>query len=494
MQKQVINATEGGAKIKGTIQMPLCDFIGRYCQKSIDKSKLPSLLKLADNGDELIEKVIPLLQDDIGNLETVIEGSRKGMAASHGIKTLMSRKAYEKLMKKKTERVFETCLVEARQECGNKFVDINYKFYEKLLKQILSPRLHHIVRLSECNFKYSEQAHVAAIKNPLVNVAIYGASRAIQSRALKADETLVNFLKDKKSAFIRMERNTLILSTAKKAAESLKKSYTETLELLKKYNETKDDKLLRPIEPEEVNLDDAEDYFKVGNWAHPLLDASKIIKINSSDRRANKILEKALAKRAKAINKAKQNESKNLDYERKLLKYNDLIEQAKETGKKGKDFDKALAMLQKAVKLLPKEIEGRWGLATALHHSGNLEKAITEYKKLIKDFPDNARFKFELGQVLLINNQIQDGLQEIGKAMEATDEFDPFLIRVGEIYQQTGMLEEALIAYENYLDKFPHDFNAWFHKGDCLQRLGETEKAKIAYQKAKQINPKGSIS
>ena len=506
MKRMIVNSTEGGAKIKGTIQMPLCDFIKEHCQEPIDKSNITPLLTLADDGDKLIEKVIPLLQDDIDNLDVIIKSSRSGIAASRGIKKLMSRKAYEKLMKKKTEKIFETCLMEARKECGNDFIAINHCFYKKLLKQINKPKLHHIIKLSQCNFKHSEEAHIAAIKNPLVNVAIYGASRAIQGRTLKVDETLVTFLKDKKIAFIRMERNELILGTAKKAAESLKKSYTETLKLLKKYNETKDDKLLRPIEPEEINLDDAEEYFAVDNWAHPLLDSQKVMNewknkmsmIGKQDlshtseiyKKAKTIYEKATAMRDEAIQKAKQNESDNLDHERKLLKYNKLIEKAKDIGKKDKEFENALALLRQATELLPDEIEGRWGLATALHHSGKIEEAIVEYKKLIEDFPDNTRFKFEYGQVLLINNQIQDGLREIGKAMAETDEFDPFLIRIGEIYEKTGMIKEALIAYESYLEKFPYDFNVWILKHDCLKKIGMEKEAAEAYEKAKQI--KGS--
>ena len=491
MNRIIVNATEGGAKIKGTIQIPLCDFIKKYCQEPIDKSKLQPLLELADNGNELIEKVIPLLQDDIDNLDVIIKNSRAGIAASSGIKKLMNRKSYEKLMKKKTENVFEICLAEARKECENDFIAINHCFYEKLLKQINKPELRHIIKLSQYNFKHSEAAHLASIKNPLVNVAIYGASRAIQGRALKVNETLVNFLKDKKTAFTRMERNSLILNTAKKAAESLKKSYTETLELLKKYDETKDDKLLRPVNPEEINLDDAEDYFAVGNWAHPLLDSIRILKdLNHNEyKKAKKIYEKAISIREEAIKKAKQNENENLDHERKLIQYNELIEQAKDTGKKDKDFEKALSMLQQAIELLPDKIEGRWGLATALHHSGKIEEAIIEYKKLVDGFPDNARFKFEYGQALLINNQIQDGLHEIGKSMEMTNEFDPFLIRVGEIYEQTGMVEEALIAYENYLEKFPYDFSAWEKHGDCLIALGKESEAEDSYQKAKIIKP-----
>jgi tetratricopeptide (TPR) repeat protein len=498
MKKFILNSTEGGAKIKGTIPIPLCDFINKYCQKSIDKSKLTPFLKLADDGDDLIKKVIPLLQEDINNLNTIIKSSRIGIASSHGMKTLMNRRTYENLMKKKTEKIFENCLTEARQECANNPLEINYKFYEKILKNNTNERLKHIIKLSQCNYKHSEQAHHASIKNPLVNVAIYGASRAIQGRALKVDETLVNFLKDKKITFTRLERNTLILSTAKKASESLKKSYTDTLNLLKKYNKTKNDKLLRPVKPEKINLKDVEKYFTANNWAHPLIDAKKIInqykhnpKISKTRyQQALKIYNKAVTMRNNAIKIAIQNETQNLDYERKLLKYNALLEQSKEAGdagKKEKDFDKAVELLQKAVELLPDEIEGRWGLATAIHHSGDIKKAITEYKKLVEDFPDKVRFNFEYGQVLLLDNQIQEGLQEIGKAMEKTDEFDSFLIRIGEIYQHTELYNEAIIAYENYLNKFPYDTIAISKKAECHMEINETEMAEQLIAKAKKL-------
>ena len=55
------------------------------------------------------------------------------------------------------------------------------------------------------------------------------------------------------------------------------------------------------------------------------------------------------------------------------------------------------------------------------------------------------------------------------------------------------MYDEALIAYENYLEKFPHDFNAWANKGHCFTALNETEKATQAYQMAKQINPRVNL-
>ncbi len=175
-----------------------------------------------------------------------------------------------------------------------------------------------------------------------------------------------------------------------------------------------------------------------------------------------------------------------------MIRYNDLIEQSKESGKK-EDFDKALDALERASELLPDETEARWGLATCLHHLGRFKEAIEKYEKLVADFPDNHKFQFELGQVLLLSGETQAGLKEIGKAMEKTHEFDSFLIRIGEIYFHMQMWDEAIVAYENYLEKFPYDFKAWISLGNCLSATNKGIEAMKAYTKALTINPEYRI-
>lgn len=501
MNKTVINSTEGGAHIKGTIRMPLKETIKKYCQKPINKSKLTPLLELADDGNELVSRVIPLLKNDIDVLDSIIKNSRKGMAVNAGISNIM-KKTKKKLIAKKHEVLFDKLSKQSSIEAQGNFVVANHLFYDKLLKKMSAKNeLRALIKLSQKNFIFSEAAHIASAQNPLVNVAIYGASRQIQGRRLKVDETLATFFKDKKIADIRMERNNLILGTAKKASESLIKSYKKTWKLLKKYDKTKDDKLLRPIKPEKINLKDAEDYFTAGNWAHPLLDAEKYISLfyaialNKDENKIRQKLElaygirdKATTMQNEAIQKAKQQEIESAKYEGKLIEYNSLIEESKEAGKK-KDFDRALKSLRQAIKLIPKETEARWGLATCLHHLNKFKEAIKEYQKLVTDFPDNHKFRFELGQVLLLSGNTETGLKEVGKVMEQTDEFDSFLFRIGEIYSHMKMYNEAITAYESYLEKFPYDYKAWSAKGDCLIHLKKNKQAEVAYKKASDINP-----
>lgn len=501
MKKLVINATQGGAKIKGAKQMLLQDVIKKYCKEPIDKTKINSLLSPAEDGDELIEKVIPLLKDDIENLKEIIKQSKKGLAANRGLKTLMKRKKYKKLLKKKKEIKYEKHLNFLATKFPNNSAQQMIEFYEWSIKNLRKCRLKTILTLSYKNFVASENAHIASKMNPLVNVTIYGVSRQIQGRDLKVDGTITNFLKNPSDALIRIKRNTLILKTAKKAAISLLSSYNKTYELLKEYNKTKDSSLLINQEDEEINFDDAETYFEAGNWAHPLVDALKLLDYNSycmendlyidheEDERAVEILDKAVKMREDAIQKAKDYEDENSDRERKLLEYNELIEESKRIGREEQDFETALKMIKKACDLMPDETEARWGLATAYHHSGEVEKSLEEYKKLIEDFPDNHMFQFEYGQVLLTHGKTKEGLIEITDVMNKTEEYDQFYAILGDIYSHAEMHKEAIEAYDKYLEKFSFDFKIWYKEGKSYSLIKDNENAVIALSKCREIKP-----
>jgi len=323
--------------------------------------------------------------------------------------------------------------------------------------------------------------------NPLVNVAIYGATRKIQSRALKVKETLTNFLTRPSDAITRMERNELILTTAKKAAESLLKPYKESYEILKKYDEDKDSTLLQSTEPEPIDYADIESYFAAGNWAHPYLDAQNTLKNDTNNQEAMNILERATKARQDAIAAAKKRETENIEHDRKVLQYNQLLEDSQKLGREGKKFDKALELLREAVALLPDKMEGRWGLATALHHTGELDESIKVYQQIVNDFPDQHKFCFEMGQVMMLNGQSEDGVASIKIAMEASNDYDSFLFRLGQLYVLADRHQEATLTMEKYTNLFPHDYNGWRLLGDCFAHIGDKEKSKAAMSKAQAI-------
>ena len=136
--KKVINCTEGGAKIKGCEQISLKDTIDKYCTKDINKTKIIPLLSYADNGDELIEKVIPLLKDDIKNLDKIIIQSRRGLAANKGLKNLIKKKSYKKLLNAKKERKFNKIITNLYKQKNTNITD---SFYKKIISGLKKCKL-----------------------------------------------------------------------------------------------------------------------------------------------------------------------------------------------------------------------------------------------------------------------------------------------------------------------------------------------------------------
>lgn len=487
--RKIHSSVEGGAHIKGTDRIQLSQYIEKYCTDGIDKAPLKALMSFADNADELVNKAIPLLKSDIENLDLIISSSRKGLAANMGMIKLFSIDKYHKFINRRQEILLKRSLSESFQKHPSDDLAANEMFYAEFPKKLRRSRLKAVIILSGKNYFWSKDAQVASANNPLVNVAIHGAARKIQGRALSAKGDTLHFLKNRKDARIRIERNSIILKAALKAAKSLIGSYKTTLELLEEYQKTKDDALLVSTEIEPINLDDVEDYFEAGNWAHPLLDSDKLITRGGVDElsRAYQILEKAQGMREEAIESAKADEAANAQKDRDLLKFNDLLKRGRDAGGKDNDFKKAVQLLKEANELQPENIEALWGYASSLHHAGNEAEAVLQYKRLIDKKPEEKIFRFQYGQNLMQSGNVEDGLKEVCKAMEDTNQFDYFLPKLAEIYSFAGLHSDALEALEGYLSKNDFSYDVWEQKGKCLLALDRKTEAEQAFDTARGI-------
>ncbi len=420
-ETKIINATEGGAHIQGAIRMSLKKALKKYASSTkVDKSKekLKPLLSYVDNAMELINKAIPLLQDEINILQQLIKESRLGYDANIKVSKIRNRN-WKNRNENKTQK------------------------FKKLLAQ---------------NQKHSNLAHELAVKLPLVQLAIYGANRKIQHSEMTADgakyEHMENSLRD---ARIRIKRNRIILLAVNKAANSLKESYTATIKILKQCVKQNDLRVLTPRGKRYVpDISDAEVYFTVGNFARPMLDAKRILKELPTYMPALEVLEKAQMICENDIAKAKE-----LPDRTNEIDYTELITQGQKIGREEKDYTQAIQIFEQALKIYPKGDLGRWGLATAYMQVKQYDKSIAEYLKIIDRNPKIYRYRFELGQVMICKGDIINGLKHINFAMKETEEFDSFLYVVGDLLNQTGKPNEAAQTYTLYLDKFPGDYRVW---------------------------------
>jgi hypothetical protein len=448
--KEFYDCTEGGAKLKGAKQYSLKKYLSEQCKDEIDKSVIEPYLSLADDRKEILNSAIPLLQDDIELMADIIKAANKGLKAAKYVK-----KAHKE----------------------NRIEDIKKGLDE--------------------NWKWSNKAHELAKRNNLIGVAIFKANRNIYGRKYnvseklklpknqkKRDEKYTDHLIDNRDDLeIRIEGNEMILKAVKKAAVRLKKLYTETFVIMVEFKHTNDESLLVSNEKEAVDLSDAEDYFKVNNWAHPLVDVRKLDTIWEKEAL---IQAKALSMRDKAIKLAEEwAESEEWD---KILEYNDLIEEAQRIGREDRNFDEATELLEKAIELIPDRFDARWGLATAYHHIGKTKESEEIFKKLTEDFPDNHRLKYEYGHVL-IRSDLEKGLKIITDVMKETEEFDYLFHNIGRLFLQSGKIDEAIDSFKKYLKLFPANYEVMLDIAHCYKQLGVEWKEEYWIKRANDIKP-----
>ena len=412
----VINATEGGAHIQGTTRMSLDRAMEKYCSDKINKTKAKPLLSNADDAWELIDESIPLLEKEIELLKKLMINSKRGMETADKISKIKNNSEKQK----------------------EKLISLLYK-----------------------NDKCSKEAQSIVAKLPLVQLAIYGASRQIQHSKLNVDGSRDNFLSNEDDAKIRIKRNKIILKAALDTAKKLKETYTASLNSLRRASKSRDlSELISDIEPEpEPSIKDAEDYFKAGNFARPMLEAKRLVNNGIRSPEILEVWNRCLEMRLAHINDEtlKQNNSElNPD---NYIDHVQLVDDAQKEGRENKDFDKALEMLDDAYNLCESEL-ALWGLATANFHAKNYDKSIELYEKLISKYPKN-RYKFEFGQVYIYSGDIKNGLIYILDAMQDTDEFDSFLPILGDIFHGQELYSEAIEQYKKCIEKMPFDYSVY---------------------------------
>lgn len=423
----VINCTQGGARIKHTKQMTLQHAINKYCKEKLDKKIPKKLLRPIKNSKKIIDDLIPKLEQEITDMKTIIRNCNYGISTG------------KKILKAKDD-VF-------------------------LLKELKK------------NEKYSNKAFELSKKITLVQLAIFNESKLIQTREMLVSGRIDNLRKNKDDLKIRVKRNRLILEAAIKASKRLKEHYQETIKILKLHN------LHIPFKKEPIDLADAHEYLNQGNFAHPYIDAKKVLKKDPDNKEAKDILEKA--KRLRAL-KLKQAKKTDIDYENKVLKFNYLIEQARKIGKKAKDWTKAKAYLNAAEYILPKETFKNvllWGKASVAIKQKQYDIAIKLYKQL----PDEKQYQFELGLVYVQANRIPEALELFKKVMADTSEFDYFLEAIGDLYIELDLYDKAIIAYQSYLNKFPGNIMVWRKLKNAAQTIKDKKIIEAAQIKIVQL-------
>jgi tetratricopeptide (TPR) repeat protein len=155
--------------------------------------------------------------------------------------------------------------------------------------------------------------------------------------------------------------------------------------------------------------------------------------------------------------------------------------------------DQALALLGKAARQAPKNLEFRRNYANALAASRQHEPAILEYEAVLKLEPRSVPDWSRLGTALSALGRHEPAAKAFATALSHTAAKSPERIgalrRLGQAQRRSGQGEAAIQSWRKALSLDPGQADVAFNLGELLKELGRMAEAEAAYRQGLAIKP-----
>ena len=147
-------------------------------------------------------------------------------------------------------------------------------------------------------------------------------------------------------------------------------------------------------------------------------------------------------------------------------------------------FPKALAALEKAVELSPKDAEIRTKLATALLAAGNTNEGLATLKTASGLGERNADIQFQIGEIYQAQEKTQAALAAYKKAAYANSNFLEPRFAAAEILLEQQDYLQAIIIYRRVIGIAPDNAVAHYKMGLALKGRKRQREALRAFETA----------
>lgn len=152
----------------------------------------------------------------------------------------------------------------------------------------------------------------------------------------------------------------------------------------------------------------------------------------------------------------------------------------------GKD---GLLPMQKAVALMPADVESHGNLGNALKAVGRLDEAVASYRQALVLKPDFVAGLYNLGIALKDLGHLDEAVASYRQALALNPAFADAHYNLGIALKDLGHLDEAVASYRQALALKPDYVTAHFNLGQALRDLGRLDEAVTSYRWALALNP-----
>lgn len=142
-----------------------------------------------------------------------------------------------------------------------------------------------------------------------------------------------------------------------------------------------------------------------------------------------------------------------------------------------------------ALRLDPKNIDARYGIAQLKAAEQDLEGAFDELSTLLDQQPSYFPAISALGGIAVALDREPQAVARIRAAIEAAPENALPRALLAQYYLRKGELEQALSAADNGLEVAPDDAKLLQQRGRARLRLGQTEAARVDLFRAAELSP-----
>ena len=152
-------------------------------------------------------------------------------------------------------------------------------------------------------------------------------------------------------------------------------------------------------------------------------------------------------------------------------------------------LDEAIASYRQALQIEPDFLEVHYNLGNALHELGRLDEAEASYRWVIQAEPNFAEAYSNLGGTLHDMGRLEDAEASFRRALHIAPDLAEIHNNLGNTLKDLNRLAEAEASYNRALQIKPDYAEALGNLGNTLQDLARPGEAEISYRRALQIKP-----